>query len=237
MALLKRPDQRARPDRSRAGGWNVVAPAGERSFTIVNVRSPAPDRTARAAIRDEALRLFAQRGANGVSVREVAAAAGVSPALVIRHYGTKEGLREAVDEHVVATLEAMLGALVGAADPAALPSLAEAVLAKLPRDSDVPRYLGRLLLDGRPAGSRLFGRLHQVARGALTALSARGLATTGADPEVRAAVLLVNDLGAILLRERIAEAVGIDPLTPQGMRRWGEEITEIYRNGLGGNRT
>ena len=46
------------------------------------------DLTAKAVIRNTALRLFAERGPDGVSVREIAAAAGVSPALVIHHYGS-----------------------------------------------------------------------------------------------------------------------------------------------------
>ncbi|MDQ6900016.1 MAG: TetR/AcrR family transcriptional regulator, partial [Candidatus Dormibacteraeota bacterium] len=174
---------------------------------MVNVRLAGEDRTARAVIRDEALRLFARQGADAVTVREVAAAAGVSPALVMRHYGSKDGLRKVVNDHVVATLEAMFEALTGAADPfaadqAALPNLAEAVLANLPHDSEIPRYLGRLLLDDGPAGARVFTRLHQDAAGALAGLVARGLAAQGDDPAVRAAVLLVNDLGAILLRKR-----------------------------------
>lgn len=44
------------------------------------------------AIARVAERLFAERGFAAVSVRAIAAEAGVDPALVIRHYGSKEGL-------------------------------------------------------------------------------------------------------------------------------------------------
>ena len=88
----------------------------EQTFITVNVRSSNKDRTARAAIREAALRPFARCGVDGVTFRVVAPAAGVSPALVIRHYGSKEQLREAVDGQVAATLEAMLGALMSRPD-------------------------------------------------------------------------------------------------------------------------
>lgn len=193
------------------------------------------DRTARARIRDEALRLFGARGAAGVTVRDIAAAAGVSPALVVRHYGSKDGLRDAVDDHVLRVFGAMLAPVVAPAgfDPAALPSLAELVSTHLPADSAVPAYLGRMLLDGGDAGTALFERLHELSRQALDGLVGTGQATSGADPAVRAAFLLVNDLAVLILRSRLAEVLGIDPLSPTGMRRWGAEVLAIYGGGLG----
>ena len=67
--------------------------------------------TAKATIRNTALRLFADRGPEAVTVREVAAAAAVSPGLVMHHFGSKAGLREAVDEHVAHSFDAVLDAL------------------------------------------------------------------------------------------------------------------------------
>lgn len=65
--------------------------------------SPAPpprrrDAAAtRAAILDASRRRFAALGYDGASVRDIAAAAGIDPALVIRYFGSKEGLfREAI---------------------------------------------------------------------------------------------------------------------------------------------
>ncbi|WP_084532323.1 TetR/AcrR family transcriptional regulator [Nocardia miyunensis] len=45
-----------------------------------------------AAIRAAATRLFADRGFSGTSVRDIASQAGVDPAMVIRHFGSKEAL-------------------------------------------------------------------------------------------------------------------------------------------------
>jgi len=46
----------------------------------------------RVAIRDAAVQLFAEQGYAATSVRDIAGSAGVDPALVIRHFGSKEGL-------------------------------------------------------------------------------------------------------------------------------------------------
>src|SRR5699024_11466848 len=58
------------------------------------------DLTARARIRDAAIECFGQQGF-GVSVRAIAKHAGVSAGLVIHHFGSKEKLREACDDHVI----------------------------------------------------------------------------------------------------------------------------------------
>jgi AcrR family transcriptional regulator len=205
---------------------------------MVNVNSLPDDRTARARIRDEALRLFGERGPDAVTVREVAAAADVSPALVIRHYGSKDGLRDAVDGHVARVFEVMLAEATAPTadhpfDPDAVPSLAEAVAGHLPAGSAIPGYLGRLLLAGGPAASALFGKLYALSRDVLATMARVGMADAGEDPEVRAAFLLVNDLAVLILRDRLREVLGVDPLSADGMRRWGTEVFTVYRDGLG----
>ena len=75
---------------------------------------PSSDLTAKARIREQALLLFAERGPDTVTVRDVAAAAEVSPGLVMHHFGSKAGLREAVDEHVAASFDAIFDNLTDA---------------------------------------------------------------------------------------------------------------------------
>src|SRR3954469_17211634 len=72
----------------------------ERVSSVLNVRSVGEDLTGRARIRDAAIRRFGADGF-GASVRAIAADAGVSPGLVIHHFGSKDGLRAVCDEHVL----------------------------------------------------------------------------------------------------------------------------------------
>ncbi|GAA2590910.1 hypothetical protein GCM10010424_44130 [Streptomyces lienomycini] len=205
---------------------------------MLYMRSIPEDRTTRALIRDEALGLFAAHGPDSVTVRRIAAAAGVSPGLVVHHFGSKDGLRQEVDQYVVAVFEAMLGELTGEGSAeafdsdASAASLSAAFTRHLPAGSPLPGYLRRLLLSDTDAGRLLFRRLYEVSRTALDGLSAAGLAAPGRDPEARAAVLLANDLAVFLLRDRIGEVLGTDPLSADGMARWAPEVLGIYTGGL-----
>jgi AcrR family transcriptional regulator len=206
----------------------------KQSFNVLNMSSVPDDRTTRAVIRDEALRLFAERGPDAVTVRQIATAAGVSPGLVIHHFGAKDGLREAVDAHVLAMFGAMLAELTTGDlyEPGAAGSLAEAVMRHLPPGSPVPAYLRRLLLAGGDSGRELFRHLYEGSRAALDEMAVAGLAARGADPAVRAAILLSNDLAVLLLREHLTDVLGTDPLSAAGMARWSREVLAIYATGL-----
>jgi AcrR family transcriptional regulator len=157
--------------------------------------------------------------------------------LVLHHFGSKDGLRAAVDEHVLGLFDRMLGEMTGEHAPdlydqAASGSVAEAIVKHLPTDSPVPEYLRRLLLaDGEP-GRELFRRLFALSATTLDELAAAGMAAPGADPPIRAAFLLVNDLAVLLLRNHLTEVLGVDPLSGPGMARWAGEVLAVYGAGL-----
>ena len=69
-------------------------------FNVLNVRSTQQDLTTTARIRDAAIVVFGEQGFTA-GVRAIATAAGVSPGLVIHHFGSKDGLREACDDYVL----------------------------------------------------------------------------------------------------------------------------------------
>lgn len=195
------------------------------------------DFTARANIRIAALRLFAERGHDAVTVREIATAARVSPGLVVHHFGSKDGLRAAVDAHARESFDAVFAEL-GSQDLAAMlagggatTSIAEAFTRAFPHGSPLPAYLRRLLLTNDPAGAALFGQWYAATRRLLDAMVELGAAAPSDDPAVRAAFLLVNDLALILLRNQIATVIGDDPLTPAGLNRWAREATAVYLQG------
>ena len=65
---------------------------------MVDPRATVDDLTAKARIRNTALDLYATHGEDRISLRAIAAEAGVAVGLVQHHFKTKAGLRNAVDQ-------------------------------------------------------------------------------------------------------------------------------------------
>jgi AcrR family transcriptional regulator len=191
------------------------------------------DLTAAALIREAAMRLFADRGVAGVTVRDIAAEAGVSPSLVIHHYGTKDGLKAAVDERVSAALAELLTEVMGPSGGAvSSASMAGIIAARFASEPALPAYLRRLLVDGGAPASALFRRLYDALASAMAALGQAGIMRPAADETARLVFLLANDLAMLILREQIAGILGADPLSSAGMSRWSEAVLDVYTRGV-----
>lgn len=73
----------------------------------------------RAALIRAALRLFGQKGFDGTSTRDIAAAANANIGSIAYHFGGKEGLRLACAGFIVETMQKVAGQATGAGAPAA----------------------------------------------------------------------------------------------------------------------
>ncbi|WP_406148147.1 TetR/AcrR family transcriptional regulator [Streptomyces sp. NBC_01012] len=130
------------------------------------------DLTGRARLREAALELFAERGFEATSTRAVAAAAGLSPALVTRHFGSKDGLRAAVDTYVLGRIDQQLAELDPDPGAGLMESLGEVSARLFGADPVLRGYLRHVLLEESEASAALFGRLLSGAGAELERLSA-----------------------------------------------------------------
>ncbi len=64
-----------------------------------------------AALLDAAVELYAEHGPDGVPLRDVALAAGLTHAMVARHFGSKQGLVSAVEGRLAAEIRAVTGTI------------------------------------------------------------------------------------------------------------------------------
>lgn len=173
-----------------------------------DVAAPDDDRTTKARIRDAAITLIAEQGVAATSVRAIATAAGVSPALIIHHFGSKDALRVACDQHIVAVLREYKTKNLRA-------SVGLNVVEALNEWRDGPplaRYLARTLVDGSPHVTEIIDEM--VADGVkyMDEGVESGLLQPTAYPHERTAILSIWTLGALVLHEHLERLIGFDIL-------------------------
>ncbi|GAB1824286.1 TetR family transcriptional regulator [Herbidospora sp. RD11066] len=182
------------------------------------------DLTARARIRDAALELFGADGVGGVSVRAVAAAAGVSPALVLHHFGSKEGLRRACDGYVVEAIRGTGSEVLS--DTSGLATMLEAA-------TPVRRYLARALLDGSADAAALFDEIVTLTEAWLADGTQEGWAHPARDPHARAAVYVSWLLAPLVLESHLARALDVDDLHgADATLRYSGAAVEMFTRGV-----
>lgn len=192
------------------------------------VRSATEDLTARARIRDAAVLLFGRQGFDRTPVRAVAEAAGVSAALVLHHFGSKEGLRAECDAHVVDLLVRQKSQLDGGGAAALL----QRWLGDLDQFRPLTDYVARMLGEDTPAADRLFDALLDGTRQMVSEQIGSGLMTAPSDPDVTAAVLTAYGVVPLLLERQLGRALGTDGLEPALVRRLTLPLLEMYTHGL-----
>jgi AcrR family transcriptional regulator len=193
------------------------------------VRSAEEDLTGRARIRDAAVRRFGADGF-GAPVRAIAADAGVSPGLVLHHFGSKEGLRAACDEHVLRMVrEAETEAFTGGS-----PADWLAQLALLDEFAPLVGYLVQALLAGGDLAATLLDRMTEDAEAYLAEAVAAGRVRPSRDPAARAAFLVDVGIGAVL--SFVVRHPPVDGDYRATLRRYAEASSlpalELYTEGL-----
>lgn len=195
---------------------------------MLNMRSASEDLTATARIRDAAIARFGQQGFAGTSLRQISRDAEVSPALILHHFGSKEGLREACDAHVVGALLAERDGMMGA-DASRL--MREALDSAQNRSAAID-YLSGMLSDDSPASDRLFDAFLVTTRAMLREQIAAGMVREQSDLEATAIYMTLYGLGPIILRRHLARAFGESGLTTSLMERSTIPVLELYTHGL-----
>lgn len=183
-------------------------------------------------IRDAAITLFGQKGVNGTSLKAVATEAGVSQALVIHHFGSKDGLHRACDAHVADLMRTHKEAAVAEGphmDPLA-------TLRMIDNSRPLVRYLVRTLSEGGPHVDDLIDSMVADAETYTADAERAGFIKPSATPRERIVVLVLWSLGALVLHEQVHRLLGVDfldeDLSPEGYAPYMRPIIELYSQGL-----
>src|ERR1700757_5236006 len=152
------------------------------------------DLTAAARIRDAAIEQFGERGF-GVGLRSIAEAAGVSAALVIHHFGSKDGLRKACDDYVAEEIRSGKSEAMRSSDPATC----FAAMAEIEEYAPLMAYLVRSMQSGGELARTFWRKMIDNAEGYLDEGVRTGILKPSRDPQARARYLAITGGGGFLL--------------------------------------
>jgi AcrR family transcriptional regulator len=181
------------------------------------------DLTARARIRDAALWHFAEHGYERATIRAIAAAAGVSPGLVRHHFGSKQALHDACDEHVLVSLRRINSEMLE--DPSATSGGRLTI-------KPFQRYVARALAEGFSTVSPIFDEMAALTEQWLARADERRSDPPAVPRAVRAAVLTAMAAGIPLLHTQLSRSLGLDVLAPEGDRLLALALLDIYSHAI-----
>jgi TetR/AcrR family transcriptional regulator, regulator of cefoperazone and chloramphenicol sensitivity len=200
------------------------------------VVTSAQDLSSRARLRDAAVRLFAERGVAGTSVRDIAEAAGVTAGLITHHFGSKERLKAAVDELMVEVFTAPLTAPSDRSSPTA-EGVAEALAHTMAAHPDLRAYLRRSFLENDPASGEVFDRFVGLLRERLAEMQAAGALRAGLDLDWAPLQVLFLHFGPLLLGPAVERILNIDSYADDVIRRRSRAHVELLSRGFLSNPT
>ncbi|CAM3398682.1 TetR/AcrR family transcriptional regulator [Mycobacterium colombiense] len=191
------------------------------------------DLTAAARIRDAAIEQFGEHGF-GVGLRAIADAAGVSAALVIHHFGSKDGLRKACDDYIAEEIRDTKSETIKSNDPATW----FARLAEIEEFAPMTAYLVRSMQTGGDLAKMLWRSMIDNVEQYMEEGVRAGTIKPSRDPKARAKYIGITGGGALLLYIQMHD-------TPTDLRAVLRDYArdmilpalEIYTDGLMVDRT
>ena len=183
-------------------------------------------------LRDAALALFADRGYAATTVRAIAERAGVTPGLVVHHYGTKEALRDAVDRYVLASITAAFADLPAISrDDDHLAIRLQGFRVLFQERPYMGRYIRRSLLESTDGADALFDQIVTVSRDLFAPLRAAGLAKPTDDPDAQVLLAMLVGMLPALVPRQIERHLGISLRSDEGLQRWTRAEYEFLTHG------
>jgi AcrR family transcriptional regulator len=187
-------------------------------------------------ILDAAERRLAEGGPSGIRLQEIAEDVGVSHPTILHHFGSREGLVQAVVQRALAGLNArIVGVLSERAIDASEGTELVRMVAAILGDRGHARLMAWLALEGRtPADAP------QLLRGLAHTMHARRVAETGTEAPLEDTLLLVLLVALALfgegvLGEAMRRSAGLDeePATRTRFHAWLSRVIEQHLHGPG----
>lgn len=177
--------------------------------------------------------VVADRGTEAASLRSVAAAAGVSPALVNHHFGTRRGLLDEIDAEAVGVFARAYAGKTHASGPSELlrqrAAQTEAVMREHP---EVCAFIGRRLAEPGPGSVEFLRRFVMAGRQEVESLQAAGAIRPDADALWVTLQHFLLIWAPLTFRASFEELLGARLIDRSILERWSGANVMLLREGL-----
>ena len=191
------------------------------------------DLTACARIRRAALELFADRGVEATSIRDIAARAQVSPGAVQHHFCTKIGLRDAVGNHIRDIAATALGNISFEGTYIETEQQMTRAATEFVRNNGVMlRFTARGVADGDEQALQIFDDLVILIKQQWTRLRDTGKLAPDTDVEWMALHSVTIILGTTLMHRGIERHLPAPLADPEQLNRWNQARVTLFRKTL-----
>lgn len=198
-----------------------------------DVAGPA-ELTARAQIRDAAMKLFAAEGVEATSLKMIADAANKSVGLIQHHFGSKAGLVKAINDHVLQVVRRFLDEVPtrNPADGDTLEYLGDQFTQLGVQHTDVLDYCCRALIHGDELGAEVFDAFYDISDNHYRLFNERDMLVPNLDVVPSVILPVLMRISIFILREQIERKLGMSLLSSTGIRRMDAATTQVIRHGM-----
>ncbi|AJT41837.1 TetR family transcriptional regulator [Psychromicrobium lacuslunae] len=190
---------------------------------------PAEDLNTPAKIRAAAIKCFVETGFQKTSIRSIASAAGVSPGLVIHHFGSKDGLRQSCDDYI---LKSTFARANDESSPQGFRTVLQQHLDN-PGDFDLEiGYLRRAVSENSPVGHKFIALVIEETETIVRAGIADGSMNPSSDPRALAVFVAMSSVTLLTMSEYINKALGVEEFNQALTGRMAIPALELFTHGL-----
>jgi AcrR family transcriptional regulator len=184
--------------------------------------------TTREQLLSIAVEMFAEQGFAGTSLRSIAKRAGVSPALLIHHFDTKEALiKEAISKTLGSWVADEKAAMLD--DESKQLQNWQAVMAK---GATPLNFFRQVLLAGGDYAQRLFDAAVSETEVLLDQMQSTGRLRELSDKQTTALIMTISGLGSVLLMSQIEKTMGGPISSDHVASRLMNANNEMLRDGV-----
>lgn len=162
----------------------------------------------RQRILDAAIQLFGERGYAAATVRDIAKRAGTSFALIRKHFGSKEGLKDAVDDYVIESIRQSSLAEKSAVTDEYLDHIWGYAAIFTLEHPEIYKYLRRSIFEYGPSSRRLLTLYLEHHRRVAEDFASRGLLRDNVDRFWFPFLTIFTTMGPFLFESFIEDAIG-----------------------------